>query len=209
MNDFDKVIDALVDVRFIDIALARKCVTRAKSNIERQYLEQSAILTIYASMEGGVRDLVAVLLNKINESGATFSDLKPCYAMLALAKICKLEQEIKDLDKQINITSTIIASVMGCPRLPSVWDMESNLTPKVLKKMCQSLDLPYLLQDPSDENDLNILLRFRNNIAHGDRRMPIGSDRLDQTSRIAVKLITSAAVNVSDVGKNRLWLTCA
>lgn len=70
-----------------------------------------------------------------------------------------------------------------------------------------SLDLPLLIDSQTDENDLNILLRFRNNIAHGDRRMPIGFQRLDQLSKIAVKLITEAASLISEAKKKEIWLT--
>lgn len=203
---FDPVLSVLVDQRLTDIAIAKKCVTGARSEVERAYLEQSAILTIYASLEGGIRDIIKALLREIDNSRSQYFDLKPCYAMLALNKICKLDQEVKDTEKQISTTANIIQAIMAVPKFPNDLDLESNLTPKVLKRVCTSLDLPVLIDSQSDENDLNILLRFRNNIAHGDRRMPIGLQRLDQLSKLAVKLITVAAVSISDAKKSKIWL---
>ncbi|MHA6964689.1 MAE_28990/MAE_18760 family HEPN-like nuclease [Zobellella denitrificans] len=204
---FDPVLSDLVDQRLSDIAIAKKCVTRARSTVERAYLEQSAILTIYASLEGGVRDLVKALLREIDGSKIKYSDLTPCYATLALNKVCKLDREVKDAGKQISTTIEIIQAIMSPPKLPNDVDLESNLTPKVLKRVFASLDLPEPINSQTDENDLNILLRFRNNIAHGDRRMPIGLERLDQLSRIAVKLITEAAASISEAKRTEVWLT--
>lgn len=204
---FDPVLSGLVDQRLSDIAIAKKCVTGARSDVERVYLEQSAILTIYASLEGGIRDLVKALLREIDSSRTKYSELKPCYATLALNKLCKLDKEVKDFGKQITTTVEIIQAIMAPPKLPNDVDLESNLTPKVLKRICLSLDLPQLFDSQADENDLNILLRFRNNIAHGDRRMPIGLHRLDQLSKIAVKLITATASSISEAKRNEIWLT--
>lgn len=112
---FDPVLSGLVDQRLADIAIAKKCVTRARSEIERVYLEQSAILTIYASLEGGIRDLVKALLREIDGSRIKYADLKPCYATLALNKICKLDREVRDVGKQISTTVEIISAIMAPP----------------------------------------------------------------------------------------------
>lgn len=205
--NFDPVLSSLVDQRLSDIAIAKKCITRARSNVERQYLEQSAILTIYASLEGGIKDIIKALLSEANFSQTEYLKLKPCYATLALSKICKLDQEIRNIDKQIDTITNIVQAVTTTPKLPNDIDLESNLTPKVLRRICMSLDIPLLIQRPSDENDLNILLRLRNNIAHGDRRMPIGLQRIDQLSAISVNLITSAATLASEAVTNEVWLT--
>jgi len=204
---FDPLLAGLVDQRLTDIAIAKKCVTHARSMIERQYLEQSAVLTIYASLEGGIRDVIKAFLGEIDSSQTTYSNLKPCYATLALTKLCKLDQVVIDIEKQISTTTNIIRAILMNPKLPNDIDLESNLTPKVIRRVCASLEIPSLIQNQSDENDLNVLLRFRNNIAHGDRRMPIGMRRLDQLSNTAIKLIAAAAVSISDARANEVWVT--
>lgn len=203
---FDQKLLGLVDQRLSDIAIAKKCVTKARSDIERAYLEQSAVLTIYASLEGGVRDILNALLAEVDGARVRYIDLNPCYAMLALNKVCRLEQEVRGLDKQIAATKDVIREVMSVVKLPNSFDLESNLTPKVFSKISVSLGLPGIISGPGEENDLNILLRFRNNIAHGDRKMPIGAKRLDQLSGVAVSLIASTAAVVSDAYKGRVWL---
>ncbi|WP_442890282.1 MAE_28990/MAE_18760 family HEPN-like nuclease [Chitinimonas sp. JJ19] len=62
------------------------------------------------------------------------------------------------------------------------------------------------MECPSDEQDLNILLRFRNSIAHGDRKMPIDFDRIDKISKIAIKISTDFAVSVDEACKQKIWM---
>lgn len=202
----ERKINEIIDMRLTDIAIAKKCITRAKGEIERTRLKQSAIITIYASLEGGFRDLTKTLLEEIDGSPIKYSDLHQNYATLALSRVCRLDKEVKDTEKQIIATAEIIRTITSPPTLPKAIDLESNLTPRVIKKISASLRLNRIIKSQSEENDLNILLRFRNNIAHGDRRMPIEIERIDQTSSIAVKIITNTAHAVSEAYKKTVWL---
>lgn len=204
--NIDILISDVIDSRLSDIAIAKKCITRSRGDLERQHLTQSAILTIYASLEGGIKDIIGVFLKNIDTSSHSIQDFKPCYAMLVLSKACKLEQTILDHQKQVKAILEIINAILDKPILPNSIDIESNLTPKVLKKICSLLDIPFIISHQSDENDLNILLRFRNNIAHGDRKMPIDMNRIDQLSNIAVKILCKIGSIVSEANKNRAWL---
>lgn len=202
----NNTIAEIVDARLGDIALAKKCITTARSEIERQHQFQCAILTIYASLEGGVKEIIGTLLNTINTSGYKVSDLSPCYATLALSKICKFDQQISDLSKQRKVTTAIIDAVLNKAKLPNYVDTESNLTPTILTKISSSLALPPIIDNPTDENDLNILLRFRNNIAHGDRKMPINFGRIDQLSSISIKILCAVGASISEAHIQKVWL---
>lgn len=202
----DTAISTIIDTRLSDIAIAKKFITTARSNIERQYLFQCAVLTIYASLEGGVKDIAGTILTSINTTSCKVCDLTPCYTTLALSKTCKLNQSISDHQKKINTTVNIVNAVLSRARLPISVDTESNLTPKVIEKICLMLDIQNVLINQDDENDLNILLRFRNNIAHGDRKMPIDFTRIDQLSGIAVKILCAVGSRISEAHSNKIWL---
>jgi len=203
----DSIISAIIDTRLCDIALAKKYITTARSDLERQYQFQCTILTIYASLEGGVKDIVGALMKSINTTECNISDLTPCYATLALSKFCKLDQAINDHQKRIKTTENIVNAFLNRARLPVFVDTESNLSPQVIKKICLSLALPSVFANPDDENNLNILLRFRNNIAHGDRRMPIDFPRIDQLAGIAIKILCFIGSRVSEAHDRRVWLS--
>ncbi|TWB89022.1 hypothetical protein FB106_11430 [Synechococcus sp. Ace-Pa] len=71
-------------------------------------------------------------------------------------------------------------------------------------RMCQSLMIKYPL-DNAGEQELNLLLRYRNNIAHGDQNMPIDMMRIDQFSHIAQFILVEVASEVSDCSVNAYW----
>ena len=96
-------------------------------------------------------------------------------------------------------------AVNGTAQLPGSINTESNITPKVFAKICASIGIENFLSN-EDEKDLNQLLRFRNNIAHGDQKMPIDSNRIDQFSRISQLILTRLAEEVHECYLGNTWL---
>lgn len=208
MHNHDAAISEILNGRLLDIAIAKKAITHAHTPLERQYLSQVAVTTIYASLEGGIKDISAFFLRTIDCSLLTYNDLKPSFVHLALAEPCKLAQQINDGEKQVRTLMDILEILNSRPKLPNSIDTESNLTPKVFRRICRSLSFEEIPATQRDESDLNVLLRFRNNIAHGDRKMPIDLQRIDQFSNLVIELLFLFAEMVVDAISRRSWLTC-
>lgn len=206
MNSFVESINEVLDSRQTDIAISKRNVFLAKTNIQRKYLLSSSVLQIYASLEGGIKELVGLLLAYINRSQIDVADLRSPFFKLAIENHCQFINPIKDLDKQLKLSEEIKRCILGKVRFPGSLDLESNITPKVIKKICLSLGISYFLT-LENENDLNQLLRFRNNIAHGDRNIPLNLTRIEQFSNISQLILCEIALNIAYIFKNKSWLT--
>ena len=108
------------------------------------------------------------------------------------------------MQKRHKLAEEVRDAVSGPVKMPGSISIESNLTPKALMKMCQSLMIKYPL-DNAGEQELNLLLRYRNNIAHGDQNMPIDMKRIDQFSHIAQYILSEVASEISECSVKALW----
>lgn len=57
------------------------------------------------------------------------------------------------------------------------------------------------------EADLNQLLRFRNNIAHGDRDMPVDLNRINKFSEIVMYILSKLTESLTIIYEQKMWLT--
>lgn len=198
-------IQAILDLSFADIALAKKCIANARSDIERGYLFRCAIVTFYAALEGGTRKMCSSFIRHINASACRLCDLNISYANIIISKQCKFDTTIPDKDKQKEITQNLLAAIARPAVFYDKVTVESNLKPKVLKRLCSDFGFSATLT-AEEEKDLDILLLYRNNIAHGDAFMPIDFKRIDQLSRITVHILSALAADIIDSVESKIWL---
>ncbi|XOF33465.1 MAG: MAE_28990/MAE_18760 family HEPN-like nuclease [Candidatus Electrothrix sp. YB6] len=206
MPDFSEALAEIVDRRQADIGLAKRAVLLAKTKEQKKLLRGACVLLIYAALEGGVRELTGQLFGHINRKLEKVSDLSEPFLCLAIGGACSLENPVTNFIQQQKIVSKIRNAVNGTAQLPGSINTESNITPKVFAKICASIGVENFLTN-EDEKDLNQLLRFRNNIAHGDQEMLMDSRRIDQFSRISQLILTRLAEDVHECYLNNNWLT--
>jgi hypothetical protein len=128
------------------------------------------------------------------------------YLKLAIERECCFSEEVFDLSKQIHRSGEIRKSILAKALLPGSFDTEANITPKVIKKLCLSLGVNYFMNN-DQEAVLNQLLRFRNNIAHGDRDMPIDHFRINKFSEIVMYILSKLTESLTQIYEQKLWLT--
>lgn len=204
MTDLRAELFEVIDRRQSDIALAKRSVCLARTETQRNVLFRACTLLIYASLEGGCKELTSCLLSRVDKSRPKISDLSPPFLFLAIGKTCRLGEAVLDLQKRHRLAEEVRDAVAGPVKMPGSISIESNLTPKILMRMCQSLMIKYPL-DNAGEQELNLLLRYRNNIAHGDQNMPIDMKRIDQFSHIAQFILSEVATEISECSVKALW----
>lgn len=206
MPDIQKALSEVIARRQEDIAMAKRAILLGKTSEQRETLLKAAILLIYSALEGGIKNLCSVLFSEINTSELSPKDLEPAYLELALANVLKLSDPITDQDKKVKTTSEIRAAFLGNVKLPTTINTEHNLSHKVFSRVCRTLGVPYFLSN-RQEIDLNLLLRFRNNIAHGDTDMPINLDRIDQFSALVQAILIDFSIEIETAHRSQRWLT--
>jgi len=195
----------VIDRRQSDIAIAKRSICLARTDVQRDVLFRACTLLIYASLEGGCKEMISCLLSRVDKSRPNISDLTPPFLFLAIGRSCRMGESILDLQKRHKLAEEVRDAVSGPVKMPGAINMESNLTPKALMRLCQSLMIKYPL-DNSGEQELNLLLRYRNNIAHGDQNMPIDMKRIDQFSHIAQFILVEVASEISQCSVNTYWV---
>ena len=205
MPEFAEAIAEIIDRRQADIALAKRAVQLAKTGEQKKLLRGACVLLIYAALEGGVKELTGHLFDYINRRSENVSSLTEPFLCLAIGAKCSLANPVTDFSKQQKLVCKIRDAVNGIAHLPGSINTESNITPRVFEKICSSIDIENFLTN-EDEKDLNQLLRFRNNIAHGDQEMSIDSKRIDQFSRISQLILTKFAEKIYECCLSKNWL---
>lgn len=199
----------MIDRRQSDIALAKRSICLARTDTQRSVLFRACTLLIYASLEGGCKEMTSCLLSRVDKSRPSISDLSPPFLFLAIGRSCRFGEPVLDMQKRHKLAEEVRDAVTGPVKMPGSVSIDSNLTPKVLMRICQSLMIKYPL-DNAGEKELNLLLRYRNNIAHGDQNMPIDMKRIDQFSHIAQFILAELANEISECSIKTLWMrACA
>jgi hypothetical protein len=205
MPECSETIAEIIDRRQADIALAKRAVQLARTEEQKKLLRGACVLLIYAALEGGTRELTGQLFSYINRRGENISDLSEPFLCLAIREKCSLANPVTDFTKQQKLASKIRDTICKNAHLPGNINTESNIIPKVFVKICASIGIENFLTN-EDEKDLNQLLRFRNNIAHGDQEMHIDSSRIDQFSRISQLILTKLAERIYECCLSKNWL---
>jgi hypothetical protein len=205
MTDLRDELSEVIDRRQSDIAHAKRAICLARTVTQRNILFRACTLLIYASLEGGCKEMTSCLLSRIDKSQPNISDLLPPFLFLAIERYCRLGEAVLDQQKQHKLAEEVRAALSGPVRMPGTISIESNLTPKTLMRICQALMIKYPL-DNAGEQELNLLLRYRNNIAHGDQNMPIDMQRIDQFSHIAQFILAEVASEISECSVKALWI---
>ncbi|MCT0245609.1 hypothetical protein KQ301_04730 [Synechococcus sp. CS-601] len=204
MTDLREELFEVIDRRQSDIALAKRSICLARTEAQRSLLFRACTLLIYAALEGGCKEMTSCLLSRVAKTRPNISDLATPFLFLAIKRSCRIGEAVLDLQKRHKLAEEVREAVSGPVKMPGSINIESNLTPKTLMRMCQSLMIKYPL-DNAGEQELNLLLRYRNNIAHGDQNMPIDMMRIDQFSHIAQFILVEVASEVSDCSVNAYW----
>jgi hypothetical protein len=128
MSDFVASLKEILDRRQSDMAIAKRSILLGKTELQRKHLRSACILILYASLEGGSKELTGALFSYINRSLTDVVELNNPYLKLAIERDCCFAEEICDLSKQIHRSNEIRNSILAKAILPGNFQTESNIT---------------------------------------------------------------------------------
>ncbi|HCV3141114.1 TPA: hypothetical protein OV568_003602 [Acinetobacter baumannii] len=108
-------------------------------------------------------------------------------------------REVQFIENSNDIFSKIVTINAACI------DLESNLSPVVVKKNLYKLGLPYHL-DRDVEGHLMKLKNIRNKIAHGERKEGVSITEYESFEKSVLKTITSTMANLTVACNDKLYL---
>jgi len=185
------------------------------SKEQKQILKKHTIPALYSLWEGFVKDAFAHYIKEINSQSIGFDEIAP--ELLAhsidvhyLKNKDYLNEIPKDFQKSIKRISNFVNDFKenigrNTVVIPLTLPTESNINYEVVTKILLRFNLETLPKEPY-ERDLNKLLRYRNNIAHGDFSIPIEPQVIDEFSQLVIDLMSEVLLKIINGYINQTYL---
>lgn len=196
------------------------------SSLDEQDLLQyrrALILFLYAHLEGFCKLAFSLYVRAVNESGTLCSEASYAIATASLSDVFRalsnpkrkseyFRRQLPDDSKLHRFAREVefverVSEISGRPvSIPdTVVDTESNLKPVVLQKILFRLGFQH---DKFDHlrADMDRLLNYRNNIAHGSMRAGIEPKTYDSVKKSVLGIMEEIRLGIIDAIQNRSYL---
>lgn len=219
-------IEAEQDWRQAEIRFLQNQAAGITNVAEQDQFRRALILFLYAHFEGFCKFAFALYIRAINQEGL------PCHeanSALAAASLADIFHTLRDPNKKNDLFRASVPDdtqlhrfardrefiervqeIVERPvRIPEhVVDTESNLKPIVLRKNLFRLGFPHDLF-ANIEGQIDCLLNYRNNIAHGSSRSGITQGKYDELKDATYKIINEVKREVMSALQNKAYLRAA
>jgi hypothetical protein len=192
--------------RQAEIRFFQNQLIEINSYADQDKFRRALVLLLYAHFEGFCKFAFSLYISAINSLGITCGEVNFAIAAVSLddlffalrdpARRCDEFKRTLPDDTSLHRFARdreFIEQSMEFQRRPvcipdKVVDTESNLKPVVLRKILYRLGFQY--DQFSDlEGDIQMLLRYRNDISHGESKDGIPSDKYGQLKNAAFKIM--------------------
>jgi hypothetical protein len=190
---------------------------------KQDQFRRALILLLYSHFEGFVKFALVLYVEAINESGIYCSDASYAIAAAALedvfhelreaqskctifkkilpddTKLHRIAREREFIERSIEIMSRVV-------KIPDGFiDLESNLKPVVLRKNLYKVGLPHD-QFKDIEGKVDLLLEYRNKIAHGRSRQGITDAQYLQLRDAAFRIMKEVSMGIVEAFIHKIYL---
>ena len=117
MTDLRAELFEVIDRRQSDMAIAKRSIFLSRTEKQKNVLLRSCTLLIYASLEGGCKELTSCLLSRIDKTQPSISDLASPFLFLAIGRSCRIAEVVLDLQKK--------AQACGASARRGLWNSEN------------------------------------------------------------------------------------
>lgn len=207
-----------------EIRFLRNQLAYISSEQDRDRYRKSLVVMLYSHYEGFCKTALSIYADAINKESIKCLDAHECIVAAALADTFKdLENPNKKSKIFVNVLPDdsqlhrFARQVELIEKLDNIWqrviqlpievviDMESNLTPVVLKKVLYRLGFPYdMFKD--NEGRIHLLLNRRNNVAHGVRKDGISEKEYSEIEIAAYDIMRELIRMIYTALKNEIYL---
>lgn len=163
------------------------------NTVKSRTLIRAGVTVLYAHWEGFIKSASTGYLEFVSRQGLSYKDLAVCFRAIAIKEKLKIATFARTLktDVLIEVTNFLLNNQNDTCFLN--WDKlintRSNLNSDVLKEIVHATGLDYSLFATKEKLIDNVLLRYRNNIAHGMGMYPTLPD-YEELYREIIGLIT-------------------
>lgn len=197
------------EILFLQNRGARLTVAR------RETLFRSAVLILYAHLEGFIKFSFQAYILEVNRAALTCSEAIPAVVAASISeflkelrnptKKCHLFKKSLPHDEKLHVfareqefVERVAEIGQSIVKVPDYFvDTESNLKPVVLRKLMYQVGLPYDLF-AGIEGDIDRLLNYRNQIAHGSMRGGIREVTYMELRRVAFGVVSTVMLELTD-----------
>jgi len=185
------------------------------SEQQKETLRKHTIPALYSLWEGFVKDAFSHYIDELNGLGITIDNIAPeilvhSFDIHYIRNKDYLNEIPKDFQKSIKRITKFVNDFkedvnVNIIVIPKTLPTESNINYDVITKILLRFNLEILPKNPF-ESDLNKLLRFRNNSAHGDFSIPVQPEVVDQFSQLIIDLMSEVLLRIDDGYMNKTYL---
>lgn len=208
LPDLEKKLFQDINWRINEISQIKTIPFRYKMTEEnRNLLIKYSVTSIYALWEGFVVNTFEEYNRELNSLKLKISKVHK--NLITHAINCKdslrLENSRIHIDSQIKFIEELLFFTNNQFEISGKLPTESNVNYKVINKILYIYNLELL--SIKFERKLNKLLKFRNNIGHGDNSIPIVVENINEFSLLVIDLINELFNIVINGYRNKTYLS--
>ncbi|WP_414690677.1 MAE_28990/MAE_18760 family HEPN-like nuclease [Oceanicaulis sp. UBA2681] len=169
-------------------AIKTRGLSASTSPLDRSIMFRAGCVLFYAHWEGYVKTSSTLFLKYISLQRIPLSNMADFLASIYIRQTLGGQPSEDEISKFCKFA---LFSETFCPRIKYklAIDLESNLSSKVLKKLCAQIGIDYVAFETRSVFIDEILLRNRNRVAHGEHGN-IDSDTFENLSEQVTDLIS-------------------
>jgi len=209
--------------RLDEIRRLQNLAEQIPNKSDQDQFRRSLVLLLYAHFEGYCKFALTVYVNSINAAKIKCGEAN--FAIVA-ASFDGIFQQLRDPDKKSDVFRKSLPDDKKLHRFArereflektadfaerSVQideryiDTESNLTPIVLRKNLYKLGFPYNLFEPH-EDKLNMLIEYRNGIAHGRTKEGMSFAKYEKIRNSAIEVMEEMTRQITRAMREKWYL---
>lgn len=169
-DEFQDAVDSETAWRKKELSAISSNIATSKKTAKSTAL-RAGVALLYAHWEGLIKNLATFYLCYVSFQNCTYDELKPNFMALAINKEIKLFTESNKASLHNQVINKIRTEGSNKARIPYVDVIKtgSNLNSPVFTEIMETIGLDYSEYEPGFVMIDDVLLKMRNEIAHGER----------------------------------------
>lgn len=178
-DEFQDAIDKETAWRKKELSSLASNVKTSKKSAKNTAL-RSGIALLYAHWEGLVKNVATIYLCYVSFQNCRYEELSPNFMALAINKDIKMFAESNKASLHNRVVKRIRDEGIKKAKIPyeEVIKTNSNLNSDIFVEIMETIGLDYSEYEPAFKLLDEVLLKMRNEIAHGERTESIDLDEM-------------------------------
>ena len=213
-----RTIDELQDYIDKELSWRRKDLSAIRSNIfeARKFAKDAAlragIAMLYAHWEGFIKNIATAYLSYVSLQKKYYYELKENFLAISVKNSLREFDETKKSSRHNSIIKDIRQLEKKRSNIPyeNIIKTNSNLNSVIFMEIMETIGLDYSKYESNFKLIDEVLLKMRNEIAHGEKveYIDLDQDRFDEIYGKVVGMINLFSIQVSNAASQKEYLKC-